>query len=205
MPGHETGMRWRRISPPSSTKPADEHSSAGPSTSPSFDDALTANSTRRVLFVHGPGGIGKTALLHQFGLRARAGGRTPITIDGRAVDCSPDGLRSALDRAAARAVIRVGGEEPARVLLLDGYERLGPIDDWVRDELLPSLDADAVVVLAGRDSPPAPWRTDPGWRALAAVHGLRALSEAESVDLLARADVPHGLRPISPTSAKVIR
>jgi hypothetical protein len=155
-----------------------------------FDDALTAGSTRRVLFVHGSGGIGKTALLHQFGLRARTRGRTVIAIDGRAVDCSPDGFRSALDRAVAR----VGGE-PARVLLVDGYERLGPIDDWVRDELLPSLDADAVVVLAGRDPPPAPWRTDPGWRALAAVHGLRELSEAESADLLARADVPLDLRP----------
>jgi hypothetical protein len=42
------------------------------------------------------------------------------------------------------------------VLFLDGYERLGPVDAWIRDELLPSLDAATVVVLAGRDPPSAP-------------------------------------------------
>jgi hypothetical protein len=40
-----------------------------------FDDALTAGSTRRVLFVHGSGGIGKTALLHQFARRFPLGAR----------------------------------------------------------------------------------------------------------------------------------
>ena len=42
-----------------------------------------------------------------------------------------------------------------------------PIDSWVRSEFLPSLDAGMVVVLAGREPPSAPWRTDPGggrWR-----------------------------------------
>ena len=54
----------------------------------------------------------------------------------------------------------------ADLLLLDGYERLGPIDSWVRSEFLPSLDAEMVVVLAGREPPSSPWRIDPGWRAV---------------------------------------
>ena len=77
----------------------------------------------------------------------------------------------------------------ADLLLLDGYERFGPIDSWVRSEFLPSLDAEMVVVLAGREPPSAPWRIDPGWRAVATVQPLGALSPAESVELLERAGV----------------
>jgi KaiC/GvpD/RAD55 family RecA-like ATPase len=40
-----------------------------------FDDALAGRSTRRVLFVHGPGGVGKTTLLLHLRSRAQRGGR----------------------------------------------------------------------------------------------------------------------------------
>jgi hypothetical protein len=44
-------------------------------------------------------------------------------------------------------------------------------------------------VLAGR-APPAPaWRSDPGWRAVVAVHPLGALGDADSAALLDRAGV----------------
>ena len=58
------------------------------------------------------------------------------------------------------------------VLLVDGYEQLAPIDGWMRDDFVPGLSASNVVVLAGRDPPSAPWRTDAGWRHLVAVHRL---------------------------------
>ncbi|HEY7484848.1 MAG TPA: ATP-binding protein [Streptosporangiaceae bacterium] len=158
----------------------------------SFDAALSADTPRRVLFVHGPGGIGKTTLLHQFRMRACARGHAAVVIDGRDIDCSADGLRAALDRTMAGA----GRDKPAGwVLLLDGYERFGSIDPWVREEFLPSLDADAIVVLLGRDPPSPAWRSDPAWRALAAVHCLDALSPSESIDLLARAEVTADFRP----------
>src|SRR6266545_2885713 len=67
-----------------------------------FDDATAGRVSRRVLFVYGPGGIGKTALLQQIALQARACARTAIMIDGREVDCSPDGVRTALDRAVSK-------------------------------------------------------------------------------------------------------
>src|SRR5690242_4742101 len=151
----------------------------------SFDGMLAGRSPRRVLLVHGPGGIGKTTLLLEFRTRAREAGRTVVLLDGREVDPSPDGFRSA-----------VGGALPGgAVLLVDGYEQLGPIDGWLRQEFLPALPADAVVVLAGREAPAAPWRSDPGWRSVVGVHRLGDFDEAESGELLERAGVAPPDRP----------
>jgi hypothetical protein len=141
-----------------------------------FDDALAGRSGRRVLFVHGPGGIGKTTLLLHLRGRARRAGHAAVYLDGREIDPSPEGFV----RAAG------GG---ARVLLIDGYEQLGPIDGWLRHDLIPALPADNVVVLAGRDPPAPAWRGDPGWRSVVAVHPLGALGEADSDALLDRAGV----------------
>lgn len=161
----------------------------------SFDDAVAGRSPRRVLFVHGQGGIGKTTLLQEFRARARAAGRPVVQIDGRDVDPSPDGLDTAI-----RLAVDHDDRQPAvrllagAVLLVDGYELLAPIDGWLRAELIPGLRADSVAVLAGRDPPAAPWQTDPGWRQLAAVHRLDPFDLAESAELLAHAGVAPPLR-----------
>jgi hypothetical protein len=162
-----------------------------------FEDALGGRSPRRVLFVHGQGGIGKTTLLLEFRARARTAGRTVVQLDGREVDPSPEGLETAVRLAVGRRPDResVARLLAAAVLLVDGYEQLTPIDGWLRDDLVPSLGADTVVVLAGRDPPTAPWRTDPGWRQLVAVHRLERFDPAESGELLAHADVAPAVRP----------
>ncbi len=162
-----------------------------------FDDALEGRSAQRVLFVHGEGGIGKTTLLLEFRARARAAGRTVVQVDGRDVDPSPEGLATAV----RIALDPQNGDSPIEelltgaVLLVDGYEELTPIDDWLRKDLIPSLSTDIVVVLAGRDLPTAPWRTDPGWRHLVAVHRLDNFDAAESGELLANAGVQPPIRP----------
>ncbi|GIF51486.1 AAA ATPase-like protein [Asanoa ferruginea] len=147
----------------------------------SFDDALAGRTARRVLFVHGQGGIGKTTLLAEFRARARAAGHVVVQVDGREVDPSPEGLTTAVNLNAT-------------VLLIDGYEELRPIDDWLREEFVPNLRAETVVVLAGRDRPSAPWRADAGWRHLVAVHHLDHFGEAESAALLAHAGVEPAVR-----------
>jgi hypothetical protein len=142
----------------------------------SFVDALSGRSARRVLILHGPGGIGKTTLLQE--LRRRA--PTAVLLDGRQIDPSPAGLRAAV------------GDVPPGILLIDSYEQLAPIDGWLRTEFVPALGASTVLVLAGRDAPAAEWRTDPGWRRLVAIHRLQPLDAADSGALLARAGVgPH--------------
>jgi hypothetical protein len=136
-----------------------------------------------VLYVHGPGGIGKTSLLHQYTRLAREAGATTVRIDGRSVDPSPTGLLlalgAALEPSAASDPIDMLASLPRAVLMFDTYEALAPIDAWLRESLLPALPARTVVVLAGRNLPPTGWRTDPGWRELLRVLPLRNLSPAE--------------------------
>jgi DNA-directed RNA polymerase specialized sigma24 family protein len=162
-----------------------------------FDDALAGRSPRRVLFVHGQGGIGKTTLLQRFRARAQAAGRGVLQVDGRDVDPSPEGMQTALqDAVDGHGDLRaIAHQLTDAVLLVDGYERLVPIDGWLRDELIPRLSAHTVVVLAGRDPPTPPWRTDPGWRHLVAVHRLDPFDPAESGELLAHAGVVPPARP----------
>ena len=156
-----------------------------------FEDALAGRSRRRVLFVHGQGGIGKSTLLGEFHARALAAGRDVAFIDGRDMDPSPEGLAAAVRLASDHQNNRRPSmSSPAgEVLLVDGYERLTAIDGWLRGEFLPSLGAGNVVVLAGRDPPTAPWQSDPGWRQLVAVHRLEPFDPAESAELLALAGV----------------
>jgi hypothetical protein len=138
-----------------------------------------------VLLGHGPGGIGKTTLLLEFRRRAREAGRAVQLLDGREIDPSPEGFGNAV-----RGALPTGA-----VLLVDGYEQLGPIDGWLRQEYLPALPADCVVVLAGREAPGPPWRSDPGWRSVVGVHRLGDFDEAESGELLERAGVAAADRP----------
>ena len=151
----------------------------------SFDAALAGAGPVRVLFVHGPGGIGKTTLLDEMRRRAVAGGRPALLLHGRDLGGSIE------DVADAVAALPDG---PGPVLLVDGYELLSRLDRWFREHLLPSLPADSVVVLAGREPPGAGWSADPGWRQVLRRHDLAAMPAAESVELLCRQGVPEHLR-----------
>ena len=135
--------------------------------------------TSSVLFVHGPGGVGKTALLGVFAELAAEAGRPVARVDGRAVRAVSHGISGA-----------VGEPESGLVLLLDTYELLEPADEWLRETYLPSLPADALVVIAGRHPPAPGWVTDPGWRSLLEVLPLRNLRPSESRDFLAGRGVP---------------
>jgi len=132
----------------------------------------------RVVYVHGPGGVGKTTLLHQFAWLAEQAGRRCVWLDGREVH--PD---------AGTVVGLLGSLEDDLVLLVDGVEGLGRL---LREEVLPYLADAAVVVLTGRDRPSAQWRADPGWRELVEVMPLGNLTEDEGRKLLLERGVAAG-------------
>lgn len=136
-----------------------------------------------VLHLYGPGGVGKSALLDRFAALAEAAGRPVTRLDGRELDRAPDALQ--------RAFLGAGGGAGG-VLLVDAYEALAPVDGWLREVVLPQLDARAVVVLAGRDPPACAWRTDAGWRELFRSVALDNLPPEESRALLERRGVPPG-------------
>jgi hypothetical protein len=137
-----------------------------------------------LLHVYGPAGIGKTSLLDAFAGLAAEVGASVVRLDGRDLLPSPpvvlEALRGALHVPDGEAAI-VGPSETGRVVvLLDTYERLGPLDDWLRTRLLPRLPATALTVIAGRTPPSLAWRADPAWRELLRVVSLRNLSPQES-------------------------
>ena len=53
------------------------------------DELLAGTGTTRVALVHGPGGIGKSALLREVGRRAMASGRVVWSLDARAPRTRP--------------------------------------------------------------------------------------------------------------------
>ncbi len=122
-----------------------------------------------VLYLYGPGGVGKTALLAELAEVAEAAGVRTARIDGRTAEPTPEAFRSALDPAGARFV-----------LFIDTFERLTPLEDWLRETFLPGLPTTALVVVAGRYPPGRAWSNDPGWRELLRVISLRNLAPDEA-------------------------
>lgn len=140
-----------------------------------FDHALRSPVPEfSVLFIHGPGGVGKTALLEVYADLATRHGRQVIRLDARSMEPTPPGVKAAL-----------GTPEGGAVVLVDTYEAVEALDSWLRGSLLPSLPQDVLVVLAGRNRPLPGWVAEPGWGTLVRVLPLRNLSPAESRRFLA--------------------
>ncbi|MFF7472798.1 ATP-binding protein [Streptomyces sp. NPDC008092] len=139
-----------------------------------------------VLYVHGPGGIGKSALLQRFADDARAAGRPVRLVDGRTVGPSPE------------AFTEQAGDEvraPGAVLLVDTFERCEDVGPWLRRDFIPALARDALVVVAGRRPPGPEWRADLGWGEVLRVLALRNLAPDDAAALLDLRGVPGQLRP----------
>ena len=152
-----------------------------------------------LLYVHGPGGVGKTLLRSEIGRLADAAGVPAVRLDGRDLDPSPPGFLAALGRALDEPPdappLEALARRPRGVLMVDTYETLGPLDTWLRETLLPELPGGHLVVLAGRDPPASGWLADAGWRDLARVVPLRNLRPEESQAYLSARGVPAAQHP----------
>lgn len=104
----------------------------------------------RILFVHGPGGIGKSALLRAAARAADEADFSVETFDART-------LVGGLDDVALRLATTGAGR---RFLIIDEADRLGSMLAPLRDALLDRLPEDARIVLAGRGEPEPSWHAD---------------------------------------------
>jgi hypothetical protein len=149
----------------------------------------------QVLFVYGPGGVGKTTLLHEFArLCAEAEARC-YHLDARNFEPMPEAfmaaLRAALNLPGDQSLLHTLAEQPCiHVFLIDTAEALLPIDNWLRDVCLPQLPENVLVIMAGREPPSATWQADAGWQTLIRVLPLRNLAPDESRAFLTKRNVP---------------
>ncbi|MBX3227395.1 MAG: AAA family ATPase [Labilithrix sp.] len=126
-------------------------------------------SERRVFWLVGPGGIGKSTLLARVVRDLEARGRRVVQIDGEDASLGVDAL-----------ALTARGVAPSGVLVVDGFENLEPVWNWFRERLLPSLDARVAVIVASRAPIPARWRTDPAWSAIAEEIAIGPLGDEDA-------------------------
>lgn len=132
--------------------------------------ALLAPDGPAAVFVHGPGGIGKSTLV--------TGTLVPlplhsVSLDGRQMEPTVPGALAALGAAlggpapsSATGAAEHIGAAGVHVLVIDSFERLNLLDGWIRNELVSALPATVTTLLVGRRGPNVAWRTAPGWRTL---------------------------------------
>jgi hypothetical protein len=161
-----------------------------------FEAALSAPSLPFcVLFAHGPGGVGKTSLLSQFAACCARSGIPVAILDARSVEPQPEAFLGAVQREMHTDDSPLGvlsQTTQRRVVMVDTYELLTPLDSWLREEFLPQLSDEVLVVLASRQPPAPAWRMDPGWQDLVHPLPLRNLRPNEGRAYLSLRSIPAG-------------
>lgn len=124
-----------------------------------------------VVFLHGPAGIGKSALLRSFTTDAESAGAMVVQLDCRSTEPTGRGVVEALGREvgdvgddAASLASTLNASRDLVVLALDAYEAFRISDSWLRTSFVPLLDDRIRLVIAGREPPIGDWfaaRADP--------------------------------------------
>jgi hypothetical protein len=116
-----------------------------------------------VAYVHGLAGVGKTTLLHAFASDARAAGFATVEIDGHVTYSTQGAFLAALtgspsnEPPALDAVI--AALDGPTVLVIDTFELLVGVDEWICRTLIPALPEHVRVVIAGRNAAGGHWRS----------------------------------------------
>ncbi len=141
-----------------------------------LDGMLGGERSANIVMLHGPAGVGKSALMRAFARRAQLRGWTPVAIEAR--DLPP--LTAALDSGIAPALAHT-----RPLVLLDSWERMSALDSYLRANVLSRLPTDAIVVVGSRRGPARGWFTG-GWENVVVDLKLVPLDHDEASALLAR-------------------
>ncbi len=144
-----------------------------------FDALMAEDADSSVVFVHGPGGVGKSTLLREVSRRATRRGYTPVFVEGRDLAPVPGQLEAALHGVAGHA---------RPLVVFDTYERMSAAGGYLRTRVLPELPEGALVIVAGRRPPEPGWLSD-GWEHVTTVMQLSPLGDDEAGALVHQ----HGL------------
>jgi hypothetical protein len=161
-----------------------------------FQSVLTADPPPfYLLYIFGPGGIGKTSLVGEFIATCHHTQIEAIHIDARNVAPSPEAFLNALKASMhldsqENPLEALASQPHRRVILLDTYEKFEPLDDWLRESFLPQLAGNVIIVMAGRNPLASAWRVDAGWQQLVRTVSLRNLNPDESRQCLTQRRVP---------------
>jgi hypothetical protein len=166
-----------------------------------------------VTFLHGIGGMGKSALLDVLQEHLQASGVRSVYLDARGCEPTPRGFWVALGHTlglhSGRSEPTQGEYEPrpeqvaaalasstgVSVLIVDHYELFRLLDSWLRTDFVPQLPARVRLIFSGRHPPTAGWSTSAGWQTLVRSCALQALDEGEARALVENRDAPAALVP----------
>jgi DNA-binding winged helix-turn-helix (wHTH) protein len=130
---------------------------------------VTAPGGPVVAYVHGPAGIGKTALISALDACLENEGVRRLHIAAGAVEPSPTAILTALGRGVgheARTVAELAAAlasvKDVTVVMVDDVDTWRLATSWLRTDLVPGLPANTRVVLAGSVAPPPAWSIEYG-------------------------------------------
>lgn len=130
---------------------------------------LTAPGGPVVAYIHGPAGIGKTALISALDASLEDEGVHRLHIAAGAVEPTPTAILTALGRALDREARTVAeltavleGVAGVAVVMVDDVDTWRLAASWLRAELLPALPANARFVFGGAVPPPLAWSIEYG-------------------------------------------
>jgi hypothetical protein len=122
-----------------------------------------------VVYVHGPAGIGKSALISALNACLEDEGVGRLYIAAGAVEPSPTAILTALSRGfdqEARTVAELAAAlasvKEVTVVMVDDVDTWRLAASWLRADLLPALPATTRFVLAGTVPPPPAWSIEYG-------------------------------------------
>ena len=148
---------------------------------------LSLDSSERLLFVVGPGGLGKSTLLAEIELRVRSEGGPVIRLDARYFQAAPDRFAEAVRHGLSN--LAINSKQAAPLLMVDTFEQFAPVETWFHSTFLPELDSSIRLVIAGRQPPSPRWRTDLGWVELMQIVELANFTQAETESYLFRRNI----------------